>query len=83
MQTQSGYPCIRCGRERVVAKTWKEQVTTLSNVAILTHTSMICPDPECQKIVEAGLDVQRKKRDEIRASQVARMAANVLKRKKK
>ncbi len=79
----SGYPCIRCGRERDVAKTWKEQVTTLSTVSILTHTSMICPDPACQKIVEAGLDVQRKKRDEIRASQVARMAANVLKRKKK
>lgn len=40
-------PCIRCGTERVVFRTWKEK---LDNSTII-NTEMICPNPECQKQV--------------------------------
>lgn len=41
-------PCIRCGQERIMTKTWKEQV----GLARITYTTSICPDPQCQKIVD-------------------------------
>lgn len=47
--TQSHNPCIRCGKERKIVKTWKEK---LGN-SIIINTESICPDPECQKKVDS------------------------------
>ncbi len=41
-------PCSVCGKERVEGKSWKEKLGT----SVITHTSTICPDPICQKIVD-------------------------------
>ena len=54
-------PCTRCGKERIVQSTSyeKTQGTTLT---IRTTT---CPDPECQNLVDAKLNAERKRREEL------------------
>ena len=59
MQKQKGSPCIRCGKERVFEKTWKEYVGT----SLLTYTRSVCADVACQKIVDAQIALQKEKRD--------------------
>lgn len=44
-------PCIRCGKQREESKTWKGK----SGSSVVTYTLTICPDPECQKIVDKGI----------------------------
>lgn len=41
-------PCIRCGKQRIDGKSWKEKI----GISVLTHTQTTCPDSECQKIVD-------------------------------
>ncbi len=41
-------PCIRCGKQRIDGKSWKEKLGT----SVITHTQTVCPDSECQKIVD-------------------------------
>ena len=47
--------CIRCDKPRVVVKTWTENK--------ITYSDFVCPDKECQKIVDADL---KKKRDRLK-----------------
>ena len=51
-------PCIRCGKLRIVAKSWSEKISG----SLTTYTQTVCPDHECQKVVEIEL---QKKRDKI------------------
>jgi len=44
-------PCSRCGKERVVVKSWNKRVGN----SLLTYTLTSCPDPECQKRVSGDL----------------------------
>lgn len=41
-------PCIRCGKERIITKTWKEKIGT----STIINTESVCPDLECQKKVD-------------------------------
>ena len=41
-------PCIRCGKERIDSKSWKVKIGT----SIVTHTKTVCPDFDCQKILD-------------------------------
>ena len=50
--------CIRCGKTRIVSKTWKEKV----GGSDITYTTTVCPDRDCQKIVDAQL---KEKKDKI------------------
>ena len=54
--------CIHCGKMRVTAKSWKEYV----GASLVTYVETVCPDPECQKIVD---DQLKKKKDKIEALQ--------------
>jgi len=45
--TKHSNPCIRCGTERIVSRTWEEK---LDNSTII-NIEMVCPNPECQKQV--------------------------------
>lgn len=47
-------PCIRCGKTRIVAKTWK------ANGVKFTQT--VCPDKDCQKIINNEMARIKKKR---------------------
>jgi hypothetical protein len=50
--------CTRCGKDRVVTKTYKEKV----GGSYVTYREMACPDPECQKKVQAVLTKEKDKR---------------------
>jgi aspartate/tyrosine/aromatic aminotransferase len=54
--------CTRCGKQRVVGSKIEEQVETYSGMSTIVRTQMICPDPECQAIVEKELHEQQEKR---------------------
>ena len=58
-------PCIRCGKERVFVKSWKETI----GYSTITTTEMDCPDIECQKIVNKE---NKKRVDKFKASQLRR-----------
>ena len=60
MQAYSN-PCIRCGKDRIVSKTWTEQV----GMSLLTRSETICPDSECQKAVDDDLEEKRLKKEAI------------------
>lgn len=49
MKTTQHNPCIRCGKERKIVKTWKEKIGT----SVIVNTESVCPDPACQKLVES------------------------------
>lgn len=55
-------PCSRCGKERIFAKTWNESIPTVAGSTTIVHTKTICPDPDCQKIVEEHITAQAEKR---------------------
>ena len=76
MDRKYSNPCTRCGKERIKSKTWKETVTNYMNTTVVVHTETVCPDPECQKIVEKDLVVQKEKRDVIRRNKEERAAQN-------
>ncbi len=59
MDIRPSNPCIRCGKERKVVKTWKEN----SGNSVLTYTTMVCPDAKCQEIVDRKLAALREKRE--------------------
>lgn len=60
MNTKYSNPCSRCGKERIIARTWKEKIGN----SVIVNTEKICPDPECQKKVNAD---NKKQRDKYRA----------------
>ena len=64
--------CIRCGKERVVKKTWTEKVGT----SLITYTETVCPDPKCQKIVEKQLDKKRVTLEKIKQELLERRQRN-------
>lgn len=58
MNNRQSNPCYRCGKERTVVKTWKEE----SGISDVTITQTVCPDPACQKIIVNELKTQDKKK---------------------
>lgn len=50
-------PCIRCGKMRVLKKKWTEKI----NGSLTTYTMSVCPDPDCQKIVEEQIETKNEK----------------------
>ena len=58
MQDYTESACIRCGKIRIFKRKWKEKVKGPT----ITHIEMVCPDPECQKIVDADFAARREKR---------------------
>lgn len=59
-------PCTRCGKERIESKKYTEEITTFFGTSTIIHTDTVCPDEECQKIVEEKLEVQKQKSDELK-----------------
>lgn len=68
--------CTRCGKERIIKKTYTEKLEK-NNVV---YTVTICPDPECQKIVEKGLLAEENKRRIMREEQEVRARESVLRK---
>lgn len=62
MKILNSNPCIRCGKPRIVKKTWKEKIGN----AMMTMEETCCPDPICQKEVDSENQKQNDKRRLIR-----------------
>jgi len=54
-------PCVRCGKPRIDAKSWKEYV----GKSLVLFTNSICPDASCQKIVESEIEERRLRKEAI------------------
>lgn len=61
-------PCTRCGKQRVLLREWVEEIPTFGGKMMkITRALNVCPDPECQKFVDAELAGAKAKRDKIKA----------------
>ena len=58
--------CTRCGKKRIISKTWKETIFLYGTETVITHEEAVCPDPECQKEVDSKLLKEKEQREEIR-----------------
>lgn len=74
MDNASVNVCTRCGKPRVIAKTWTEKVKTGYGTSVIRHVETVCPDPKCQKKVDEDLAVVHKKRMEIQENREKREA---------
>lgn len=64
-------PCVRCGKERVDGKTWKGK----TGISPITYTQTVCPDRECQQIVDKGIaDRKAKNASLLKAKEEAKLA---------
>ena len=62
MKTTIQNPCVRCGTERVVIKTYTERICE----STVTTTQMKCPNPECQSIVNKEIKTQEDRKEALR-----------------
>lgn len=76
-------PCVRCGTERIVLKTWKEHVNTFFGNSTVVHTETVCPNKECQKLVNKEIAYQQEKRDKIKKDKEERGIQNKTGREKR
>lgn len=51
--------CTRCGKERIFKKQWEEKV---GQAPPITHVLTVCPDKECQKILDAENKAKEEKK---------------------
>lgn len=59
--------CTRCGKERILARVWEEEVDTFRGKTKIKHSLTVCPDPDCQKIIDAkNLELKQKSDDQKR-----------------
>ncbi|OGK10454.1 hypothetical protein A2767_01195 [Candidatus Roizmanbacteria bacterium RIFCSPHIGHO2_01_FULL_35_10] len=63
--------CVRCGKQRIIVKTWKEKL----GYSTITATMTACPDKECQKIVDANNKKQKAKQDALKLRSNQRLQA--------
>ncbi len=71
--TLSDNPCVRCGTERIIKKTWKEKVTTYFGTSDVVHTETACPDKACQKILDEKFAKERERLDLMQAAKEERL----------
>jgi len=65
--------CVRCGKERVFSKRWKEKVKTFTGFVEVTHVEMLCPDGECQMLVDGIMAGKKEKREQMEKIKSDRM----------
>ena len=52
--------CIRCGKMRVFSKKWKDRENNKGSQ--VTHVETVCPDADCQKIVDEKFQEMKDRR---------------------
>lgn len=53
--------CIRCGKTRIFLKKWKDRGERGKGTMIF-HEESVCPDKECQKILDLKFQEMRDRR---------------------
>ena len=54
--------CIRCGKQRLVVKTWQEKI----GYSLVTTKEMACPDSACQKKVNQSNEKQKARQEALK-----------------
>ncbi len=67
--------CTRCGKDRIESKSWNEEITAFFGSTTIVHTEMVCPDAECQKIVEEKMDALRQRTEDMKVEKEKRKTA--------
>ncbi|MDP3973949.1 MAG: hypothetical protein Q8P92_03895 [Candidatus Daviesbacteria bacterium] len=68
-------PCIRCGKQRIESKSWEEKM----GASVITYSLTVCPDRDCQKIVDEEIAERKEKADLIlRKKEEAKLAREKL-----
>lgn len=62
-------PCVRCGKERIVIKTYKEFVGN----SLVINTLTACPDPDCQSRIDTQLAKEERFRAEMKLASERRL----------
>ena|SRR3989344_6806756 len=60
MLTQANTVCIRCGKDRIFSKRWKAKEN--GKGAVITYVETICPDKDCQTLVDAKFQEMKDRR---------------------
>lgn len=77
MANKSTSICTRCGKERSVSKVWTEEIEVYGGISVVTRTMTVCPDPECQELVDKDLQKQAAVREEQKKEAELRAAARI------
>lgn len=64
-------PCERCGKPKLIGKTWKETIETYSGKSEIEHTQIVCSDKACQEAFEKALAEETKKKEALKAGREA------------
>lgn len=83
MTEDSSNVCIRCGKVRIVSKTWTEKIDTFFGQSEVTYTETVCPDPACQKIVEEKIKQEKEKKEALQQEREERLKRTQEKSKRK
>ncbi len=75
MNNTHSNPCFRCGTERIISKRWEEPMYDYPDSPKVVHIEKICPNPDCQKLVDAELKAQQDKKDNLRKKSEERALA--------
>ena len=60
--------CIRCGKVRIFFKKWEVKAEKGPSI---THEKTVCPDAECQKLVDRKFAELREKKEALQAAKEA------------
>lgn len=82
MDANISNPCIRCGKQRIDKKSWKEKLVSHFGVSYIVHTETVCPDKQCQIIVQEKLDSLKLRAETLELEREKRMV-NLKKNRKK
>lgn len=77
MITLSPNLCTRCGKQRVDSKSWTEEITSFFGSSVIVHTETVCPDADCQKIVDEKMDALRQRTEDMKVEKEKRKDARI------
>lgn len=83
MQAKHSNPCTRCGQERIEGRKYEEKIATFLGTSTIFHVDTVCPDKECQEIVDEKLEVLRLKSEEMKLEKLKKLEVAAAARKKK
>jgi len=53
--------CPRCGQKRIIGKQWHETIKTYTGSSTIIHTTLICPDSNCQLAVDTEIAANKER----------------------
>lgn len=83
MQTKHSNPCTRCGKERIEGRKYTEEIATFLGTSTIVHVDTVCPDSECQEIVDAKLAALKAKTEELKLEKQKKLDVAAAARKAK